>query len=144
MNIHQYMTSDHKACDDKFAEAEELASKKDYEKAKLEFAEFQKMLLRHFELEEGILFPAIEKATGMTAGPTEVMRHEHSQIKTTVNSAAAMLNTEDGSQFAGAAETLNILIQQHNMKEEQVLYQMADRLFQDEATALVARLKGEV
>ena len=38
-------------------------------------------MLRHFEMEEAVLFPAFEEATGMTQGPTMVMHAEHVQMK---------------------------------------------------------------
>jgi len=44
--------------------------------------------------------------------------------------------------FAGHAETLHILMQQHNMKEEQVLYPMTDRLLGGQAADLVAQMSG--
>jgi len=39
--------------------------------------------------------------------------------------------------FLGLAETLMLLMQQHNMKEEQVLYRMMDQVYGEEVNDLL-------
>ena len=43
----------------------------------------------------------------------------------------AALTAKDTHTYAGLSETLLVLMQQHNFKEEQMLYQMADRTLGD-------------
>jgi DUF438 domain-containing protein len=62
----------------------------------------------------------------MTSGPTEVMRGEHRQMRDLLGQMSSGLADRDGDTFSGAAETLLILMQQHNMKEENILYPMCD------------------
>ena len=72
------------------------------------------------------MFPAFEDATGMTQGPTMVMRIEHEQMKQLLNSLQEDVNKKDKDHFFGVSESLMMLMQQNNMKEEQMLYKMAD------------------
>ena len=46
---------------------------------------FQDALLHHFAMEEEVMFPAFEARTGMTQGPTAVMRSEHRQMTDLLN-----------------------------------------------------------
>ena len=54
------------------------------------------------------------------------------------------LAERDGDDFSGAAETLLILMQQHNMKEENILYPMCDQHLAGETPELLARLETEL
>jgi iron-sulfur cluster repair protein YtfE (RIC family) len=74
-----------------------------------------------------MLFPAFEQASGNTMGPTRVMRLEHRQMRETLAEMDGALASGDLEDFLGQAETLLILMQQHNIKEEQILYPMCDR-----------------
>ena len=77
------------------------------------------------------MFPAFEHAMGSSMGPTSVMRMEHEQMRELFAEMQAALDAKDTSTYAGLAETLLVLMQQHNFKEEQMLYQMADRTLGD-------------
>jgi len=55
------------------------------------------------------------------------MRLEHQQIRDTFDEMNNALASGDLEEFLGQAETLLILMQQHNIKEEQMLYPMCDR-----------------
>jgi hemerythrin-like domain-containing protein len=95
---------------------------------------------RHFAVEEETLFPAFETHTGMSAGPTEVMRMEHAEMRELFERLAAAATARDADEFLGLAETLNLMMQQHNMKEEQVLYALMDESLGGEAESLLAAL----
>jgi hemerythrin-like domain-containing protein len=101
---------------------------------------FSAALERHFGVEEGELFPAFERRTVMTDGPTEMMRMEHAEIRELLAQLRAALEAADATEFLGVADTLNILMQQHNLKEEQVLYALLDEALGGEADALLAAL----
>lgn len=117
----------HRQCDALFANAEEAAQIGQWSQCQDQLGRFAEDLERHFSSEETLLFPAFEAATGMSGGPTQVMRLEHRQMRELIvqlNEAAAH---QDAEGFAGAAETLLVLMQQHNLKEENILYPMCDR-----------------
>ncbi len=139
-SISATMTGDHRACDERFAAAEGAAASGDWTRASAEFAAFRAAMERHFKVEEETLFPAFENHTGMSAGPTEVMRMEHAEMRELFERLAAAAAARDADEFLGLAETLNLLMQQHNMKEEQVLYALMDEKLGGEAGSLLAAL----
>ena len=134
--LSSYMQDSHSACDELFAAAEEAVVDRDWEAAKTRWHAFGTELESHItDLEEGKLFPALEAVNG-PMGPTVVMRGEHEQIRVLVSQIDEALVARDQPQFLGLAETLMMLMQQHNMKEENILYPMMDRCIPDEAANL--------
>ena len=130
----------HRHCDDLCVAAEESARRGDWAATTPAFARFRDQMIAHFTAEESLLFPAFEAATGMSAGPTEMMRHEHGQMRTLLDELEAACAKQDGETYDGVAETLLMLMQQHNMKEENILYPMCDQALGAEAEALGARI----
>lgn len=128
MNISNYMKEEHRECDVYFAKAEEAVAKDDWETAVSQFETFADETLTHFKKEEEELFPAFEKQTGSTEGPTRVMIYEHEQVKGLIGKMAEALLDKDKDAYLSLAESMMILLQQHNMKEEQMLYAMCDRM----------------
>ena len=127
MIISTYMKNEHRECDTLFAQAEEAIATGHWEDANEKFLSFANETLRHFKKEEEALFPAFESATGMAQGPTQVMRYEHEQVRGLVGNMAEALENKDKDAALSIAESMMILLQQHNMKEEQMLYAMCDR-----------------
>lgn len=140
--ISNYLATDHKRCDQLFASAEEMVAKSDWNGAAAGFGQFHDELLRHFAMEEKIMFPAFEARTGMTQGPTAVMRSEHSQMTDLLNRMSGAINRKDANSYLGDADTLLILMQQHNVKEEQMLYRMADQVLASEQDEVVGRMRA--
>jgi hemerythrin-like domain-containing protein len=139
-SIREVLAEDHRRCDELFAQAEELAAGARPEAASVRFAEFERAMERHLGAEEQVLFPAFEQASGERAGPTAVMRSEHAQMRALLGDMHAALARADSARFLGLAETLLVLMQQHNLKEEQILYRLADQVLAHERDALLARL----
>lgn len=127
MNIKKFMSQDHKDCDLLFASCENAVNKGDWESATEIFESFIKAMDRHLGIEEQELFPAFEEETGIRTGPTEMMRMEHEQMRNLFTEMADALKTKHADDYLGTAETLLILMQQHNMKEEQILYNIMDQ-----------------
>ncbi len=121
----------HGCCDELFADAEAAAHSGHWDEACALFARFAAELNRHFLCEETVLFPAFEERTGMTAGPTEVMRGEHADMRDLLGRMTQACGAHNLSDFSGSAETLLILMQQHNLKEENILYPMCDSALSD-------------
>ena len=139
--IRTFMTDDHRRCDEFFAEAEQAVGKKNIEAARASFGHFRTAVLAHFDSEEKTLFPTFEAKTGMTMGPTQVMRMEHQQMRDLMSQAQAAIDAGDTDEYMGQAETLLIMAQQHNMKEENVLYPMCDQHLNDRMDSLLPTLK---
>ena len=141
-NITSFLSDDHNTCDDLFAAAENAVSEKDWTRARAHFDKFNASMRRHFAREEDVLFPAFETRTGMSGGPTFVMRAEHQQMNNLLTEMDAALEHTDGKHFLGLSETLLMLMRQHNMKEENILYPMSDQALADEQADLVGRMES--
>ena len=127
MIISNYMKNEHRECDTFFAEAEEAVAKDNWDVANEKYLAFANETVLHFKKEEEELFPTFEAHTGMTQGPTQVMRYEHEQVRQLIGQMAGALENQDKDAYFSLAESMMILLQQHNMKEEQMLYAMCDR-----------------
>ncbi|NMG72810.1 hemerythrin domain-containing protein [Parazoarcus communis] len=138
------MTNDHRACDHALASAEKHVLQRNWPAARLALGRFADMLSAHFDAEEQTLFPRFEAATGMTGGPTAVMRAEHAEMRILLDNLQAAIDGQDGDEFAGEAETLLIMIQQHNMKEENILYPICDARLAEQAGELVTLLAEQL
>jgi hemerythrin-like domain-containing protein len=69
-----------------------------------------------------------------------MMRIEHADMRELLEQLRAALGAADAAEFLGLADTLNVLIQQHNLKEEQVLYALLDEALPAAADELLAAL----
>jgi len=138
------MTQDHRDCDEEFAQMEISVSKDDWNEAQVKFDSFSQNLEHHFNMEEKIMFPKFETKTGMLGGPTAMMRMEHEQMRTVVGQMKDDLNAKDKNHFFGLSESLMMLMQQHNMKEEQMLYAMVDAHLSQESQEVINEMQGLV
>ncbi len=126
-SITRYLTEEHRRGDNLYAKLEELVQAENWQEAVVLFKEFSEDVLAHFKKEEEILFPEFERTTGITMGPTQVMRIEHAQARELIERMKEYLDKRDKRGFLSVADTLMILLQQHNLKEEQILYPMCDQ-----------------
>lgn len=127
MTIREFMSRGHVWCDDLYAEMEAVALEGDVETTKQLFSSFELAMLQHFDMEENVLFAELENRgvlpTGM--GPLAVMRMEHDQMKGVIHQMSQAATNSDTNGITSLGETLIILIQQHNVKEEDIVYAMA-------------------
>jgi len=124
-----YLSWDHDRLDVLLVEATDALAAGRVGEARERFAEFRTGLKRHIRMEEQVLFPAFERATGMANGPTAVMRQEHRLIEAILEqmaSSLASLPLPSDRLAALRAELLSVL-SQHNEKEEHIVYPLTDR-----------------
>lgn len=104
----------------------------------------------HSKREEDVLFPLMAKHIGREMGPIAVMEYEHEQAKTrltgflaTMASLTGPIKADTARRIAGeVAEAVQILFD-HFMKEENVLFPMAERILSDaEKEELLAGVKA--
>jgi len=138
--IVQTFSYDHSRCDQLFAKAEECVAKKDWECANTYFAKFRSAMERHFRMEEEVLFPTIEERMGQI-GPVRVMRMEHQQMRDLFVEMQDSVTQQDSEEYLGLSETLLMLMQQHNGKEEHMLYPMGDRVLQHDASSIIEKMR---
>lgn len=136
--ITDLFAQDHAHCDELFADAEDAAAKQDWAAATRLFGEFRAGMDRHFAAEEETLFPTFEDRTGMRAGPTQVMRSEHEQMRGLMEQMQAAVESRNDTGYLGLSETLLMLMRQHNLKEEQILYPMTDQVLAGDTALLDA------
>jgi iron-sulfur cluster repair protein YtfE (RIC family) len=125
-----------------FASAEEAVARKDWDSARSLFDRFQAAMARHLAMEEDVLFPAFESRTGMSTGPTEVMRMEHAQMRDLLQAMANAIAAGNQNRYLGLSETLNMLMQQHNLKEENMLYPMSDRVLGADSDSVIREMEA--
>jgi iron-sulfur cluster repair protein YtfE (RIC family) len=138
--ISRHMGIDHKRCDDFFAQAETAVAATLWTNAELAMSAFCEALEQHFAMEEQVLFPEFEEAVGSREGPTAVMRMEHGQMREMLATLNECIANRDADGFLGYSETLNTLMQQHNMKEEGILYPMTDRVLNGRQEAIIGAM----
>lgn len=139
--IVDFLGSDHRACDDLFASAENAVAQKNWDLARDLFLRFDTAMRHHLAMEERVLFPAFEARTGNAMGPTQVMRMEHEQMRTLLQDMERAVTDANQNSFLGLSETLNMLIQQHNLKEENMLYPMSDQVLGGEREDLIRSMQ---
>ncbi len=111
-------------------------------------AEFALGLRRHIRMEEQILFPALEQRTGMQGmGPTAVMRMEHREIENVLEWLSVIGEAENCATIKQTAEgrldSASALFENHDFKEEKILYPMADRMLKsDEVGQLLLKMQA--
>lgn len=141
-SVMRYLTWDHDRLDTLLNQAVRCARDDQWREVHALIVDFKTGLFRHIEIEEKVLFPEFEHATGETeGGPTQVMRHEHEEIKESVEGmvlATVNRHLDDFERFH--ANLLGVLVE-HNMKEENILYPMTDRALGGiESSQLVERM----
>lgn len=139
-NIKDFMTKDHRECDEIFAQMEDAVANKSGE-ALSKFEEFADALTNHFKKEEMVLFPEFEQKTGMRQDPIQVMVMEHEQMRELLSKMLEAIENKDKDRFFGLSETLMILTQQHNMKEEQMLYTMIQDYLGEDSDHLIGKMR---
>ena len=140
--IVDFLGGDHRACDALFAAAENAVAQKNWDSARSLFDRFQIAMAHHFAMEEDVLFPAFEAHTGNRMGPTQVMRMEHAQMRGLLRDMASAVAAGNQSSYLGLSETLNMLVQQHNLKEENMLYPMSDQVLGASRDGVILAMEG--
>jgi iron-sulfur cluster repair protein YtfE (RIC family) len=138
--IVEFMSAAHHGCDDTFAIAEQTAVAGNWSEAETAFTNFRADMAKHFRMEEDQLFPSLVSAGG-PAAPVQMMRMEHAQMNTLIEQMAVTLTHQDAQGYGGLSETLLIVMQQHNLKEEQMLYPIADHFLASQREALLGRMR---
>ena len=139
--ITETMAADHRRCDELFSEAEEKIAKAEWSDGEQKLTDFLSAMEHHFEMEESVLFPDFEQRTGQAMGPTQMMRMEHIQMRQLFADMEQAMTAQDKERYLGLAETLMMIMQQHNMKEERMLYPMTDQAFGPDAGEVVERME---
>jgi iron-sulfur cluster repair protein YtfE (RIC family) len=120
----EILVCQHRDCDQALEVLEACLRGPDWDMAAIAFARLEAALQGNFSAEEDRLFPAFDQVAGSASGPTAVMRHEHDEVRALLGNAGEWLQLRDANALAAELGTLVVLLQQHNIKEENVLFPM--------------------
>jgi len=113
---------DHRRLDAALLETKDLATQGAFTPALDRFRVVAAGLSRHIDAEETILFPALGSAA---AGPVRVMCMEHVRLREHLEAIRAAL-AANSSAWAEETRAFEVLLEQHNAKEERVLYPLSN------------------
>lgn len=112
---------------------------------------FVRELDPHSEREEGHLFPLMAKYIGRTTGPIAVMEYEHDMAKRNlkafreeVERLTEPVDAGRAKEIASLALQAHAILTDHFMKEENVLFPMAENMLNAEEKEQLARAFGLV
>jgi regulator of cell morphogenesis and NO signaling len=101
--------------------------------------QFMEQLEPHSEREEGALFPLMAKYIGKESGPIAVMEYEHEMakkylrtFKEETSQLSKPLKKEEATVMANHVVQAYLILTEHFMKEENVLFPMAEKLLSKE------------
>jgi len=142
--ITSYLSWDHRRLDRALAGAQEDVKGERMAEARHALDEYARGLERHMRVEDELVFPVFEARSGMSGGPTAVMRDEHRSIRIALAMMRDGLDRNDAQGFRAGLRFLETILPEHNAKEEHILYPTTDRLLTPaERATLTARLERE-
>jgi hemerythrin-like domain-containing protein len=102
------------------------------------FATFRRGIERHMEVEEQVLFPAVEDRaeTPLIA----ILRKGHRDLRVFFDELDDALKSHDTEEYGRIAASMRALLERHDEKEEAELYPAAQERLGAGAAAAVARL----
>lgn len=140
IKIKEYMEQDHDRLE-RILTAFFEARDQNVVRARKLFHEFKSGVEKHMAWEEEILFPAIERRTGMhMPGPAVLVRFQHQHIRTLFEKISAQIEKE-GVTAEEIKELLDLLVL-HHQEEERILYPWIDlSLDKEEREAALEQMK---
>jgi len=139
-DISRSFSADHRHCDDLFVTIEQAVSDGDWAQVQAAATGFIDRMERHFSIEEKELFPALLAVSAGAQGPVQVMQMEHEQMRGLFAQLQAAVEHKDARGCLDITETLLMTMQQHNMKEENVLYPLADNALSSRGPEFAQRM----
>ncbi len=110
-----------------------------WEEAADTFAAFRRGIQRHMEVEEQVLFPAVEG--GAETPLTAILRKGHRDLRAFFDEIDDALQARDLEECQRIATTMQALLARHDETEEAELYPAAQERLGAEASAVAARLE---
>lgn len=139
--ISHYLEADHLHCDRLFGHLESCVTEGRSDEFDAVFATFSQAMERHFLREEKVLFVEFERAT-RGSGPTRLMGMDHLHLRAAIVRMADAIEERNVAAFFRHADTLRIMLHEHNLKEESVHYLMFDRILANRHEELVTAMRA--
>ena len=102
-------------------------------------AAFRRGIERHMEIEEQVLFPAVEG--GAETPLTAILRKGHRSLRAFFDEINDAIEVRDAEEFTRIATSMKTLPERHDEREEAELYPAAQARLGADASAAAARLK---
>lgn len=120
--------------------AKEVDTASNFSELKNKVAAFKKMLDPHSEREEMVLFPMLGVYIGTSTGPIAVMEYDHDQAKGYIRMFLEKSESENPSleeikYLSELVKNAYEILTEHFVKEENVLFPMAERMLSDDEKA---------
>lgn len=138
--ICSFLILDHQRCDDLFNQASTCVQQRKWEEATPLFREFHDALKQHIRMEEKVVLPAFSQAMSDGATPVAMLHLEHERIRGIADRMFEALERVDGVDFMLHAETYQLLMQQHTMKEEDMLYPLLDKILFRKRVSIISAM----
>ena len=133
----EYLKTEHVYCATAFSRTEQAVSGQQWTDALAAFCDFEGAHMRHLIFEEDYLFPAIDAEADIVAGPTDLMRGDHGQMRTWLRAMHDALIDCDARHFGELAQRFRKLVTTHENVEESLLYPMVDRVLGAKALVIL-------
>ncbi|MCB9896167.1 MAG: DUF2249 domain-containing protein [Planctomycetes bacterium] len=141
-SVSEYLCWDHRRLEELMAGGMALATAGDWEPALRRFAEHRVGLTHHADIEDAILFPAYDVATGkLPDGPTKLMFEEHHGVRNGLADVAAAAKAHDLEALSDAHLRLSDILSEHHAQEEEILFPTMDEALEPkQLTGLIEKL----
>lgn len=137
-----FFEQDHRDCDARWADVEELLDTADTDSARGAWQKYDAGMRRHLAMEEEVLFKSFDAMSEVSgAGTTAVLRMEHQQIRKLLDQIGSAIASGDAESALNIGDTLLILTEQHNAREEATLYPAAETILGEQWGELSSRLE---
>jgi hemerythrin-like domain-containing protein len=139
-NIGEAFAHDHRRLEQALEASAAHVRAAQWDVAAIAFAAFRGGIERHMQVEEQVLFPAIEG--GAETPLTATLRKGHRDLRVFFDELDDALKSRDAEEYGRIAASMRTLLARHDEKEEAELYPAAQALLGAEAAAVAARLGG--
>lgn len=139
-SINSFLQADRLHCDALLAAAATLVQAALWRRAARTMDRFDDALRSHLLMEENILFPALEQYNRNIQKPTVLMRREHRRLCKLAAGVARAIKQRHARRFLAAAGLLRLAMAAHCVKEEGVLFVMADHVLHPAARFLIGEM----
>ena len=144
--IDQAMQSDHERLDRLLAATAQAVEAGRWQEARGALAKFRHGIEDgHMAVEEQTLFPAFERREGGGEHPlTALLRKGHQDLRLFFMEMADAIGAEDAEEFADLHSTVQIILRQHDAKEEGELYPFLAEALPDHGAAVAEEMERAV
>lgn len=141
-SVGEYLVWDHRRLEALLAQSLKLARAGLWPEAVLRFDEYDTGLRHHADVEDVILFPAYEEASGnLPDGPAKLMMEEHHDVRLGLDRLLRAVRGNEMGELQDAFGEFADELEGHHAKEEEILFPSIDTtLDQQQLRALVEKM----